>query len=94
MSRSDFNWGVNNVTENLKKKSVGVGKIDDGIFIPNSEWMSTVLKHIFNAIKLTFKLPSERLRGIVTFILKTDKYSINNYNPINITDVVYKFGIP
>ena len=42
-------------------------------------------------MKFTGELPKNWLRGIITFIFKNkDKYDINNYRPITITNIIYK----
>ena len=77
---------------NLKKnKSVGSDDIAAETFIRNYKWLSNVLVHIFNTMKFTGKIPKQWLNGIITFIYKNkDKYDINNYRPITITNIIYK----
>ena len=42
-------------------------------------------------MKFTGKLPRNWLQGIITFIFENkDKYDINNYRPITITNIIYK----
>ena len=74
-----------------KRKSVGFDKVAAETFIQNSDWVSNILKHIFNTVKYTNKLPNDWLNWIVTFIFKKlPKYNIDNYRPLAITNIVYK----
>ena len=44
-----------------KRKSVGFDKVAAETFIQNSDWVSNILKHIFNTVKYTNKLPNDWL---------------------------------
>ena len=73
------------------RKSVGHDELTAEISKENSEWLTPILKTLFNNTAKLNVMPKGWLQGVMTFIRKRNaKDNINNYRPIKLTNMVYK----
>ena len=88
----DNNEITHAITSLKNRKSVGKDGITAEIIKQNQNWIIPLIKTILHNCQITYAMPKQWLRGIMTFIPKgkKDKSTLKNSRPITLLNIVYK----